>query len=176
VKEYPLVLADADDRTRQLAKRVAAASLDVTELLDRNELVPVPDPGPLRIAYHDACHLAHAQSVRSAPRSLLKQIPNVTLLEIQDGHFCCGSAGLYNIQQPELASELGRRKAQKILEQKPDVVALGNIGCQVQIVRYLNELGSDIPVLHTLEILDRAYRGVNIASDGTSGEMRNDLN
>jgi glycolate oxidase iron-sulfur subunit len=176
VKEYPLVLADADDRTRQLAKRVAAASLDVTELLDRNELVPVPDPGPLRIAYHDACHLAHAQSVRSAPRSLLKQIPNVTLLEIQDGHFCCGSAGLYNIQQPELASELGRRKAQKILEQKPDVVALGNIGCQVQIVRHLNELGSDIPVLHTLEILDRAYRGVSIASDGTSGEMRNDLN
>ena len=164
VKEYPLVLADADERTRQLAERVAASSMDVTEFLNRYELAPIPDSGAIRIAYHDACHLAHAQGVRSAPRALLKQIPNVTLLEIRDGHFCCGSAGLYNVQQPELAAELGRRKAARILEQKPDVIALGNIGCQVQIVRYLKELGSEVPVLHTLEILDRAYRGVRITS------------
>lgn len=162
VKEYPLVLADADERTRQSAERVAAAAVDVTEFLSRYELTPIPEAGELRIAYHDACHLAHAQGVRSAPRSLLNQIPHVKLLEVRDGHFCCGSAGLYNVQQPELAAELGRRKAASILELKPDVVALGNIGCQVQIARYLKELGSEIPVLHTIEILDRAYRGVRI--------------
>lgn len=163
VKEYPLVLADADDASKVLAKHVADTSLDVSEFLSQQELVALPKVDPLRVAYHDACHLAHAQGVRAAPRSLLGAVPGITLVEIPDAHFCCGSAGLYNIQQPAIAAALGRRKAAMILEQKPDVVALGNIGCQVQIERYLRELGADVPVLHTVEILDRAYRQVSIA-------------
>ncbi len=174
VKEYPLVLAGSDDASQAAARRISQTSIDISEFLAQHELLPVPNvlqssrSEPIRIAYHDACHLAHAQKVRTSPRELLRRIPGVTLVEIPDGHFCCGSAGLYNVQQPELAAELGRRKAAKIIDQKPDLVALGNIGCQVQIQRYLRELGCEIPVLHTLEILDLAYRNQSILSDDSS--------
>ncbi|MFN9915371.1 MAG: (Fe-S)-binding protein, partial [Pirellulaceae bacterium] len=116
---------------------------------------------PLRVAYHDACHLGHAQRVRSQPRALLKKIPNLTLVELEDGELCCGSAGTYNLDQPDIAAELGRKKAARILSREVEVVALGNIGCEVQIERYLREAGSSIPVLHTIELLDAAYRQVD---------------
>lgn len=168
IREYPLVLAGADEKLRARGSQLAAQSLDVSELLAQNGLRDVPETQPIRVAYHDACHLLHAQRVKSAPRQLLAQIPGVTLLEVPDGHFCCGSAGLYNVQQPELAEELGRRKAVAIQSLEPDVVVLGNIGCQVQIERYLKELKAPVPVLHTIEFIDRVYRGVDILSDDAS--------
>ncbi len=113
----------------------------------------------MTIAYHDACHLAHAQGVRSAPRALLRSIPNLTLAEIRDGEICCGSAGTYNLEQPAIAAELGRRKAANILETGADAIALGNIGCLTQIRTYLARSGHALPIFHTVQVLDMAYRG-----------------
>ena len=106
-----------------------------------------------------ACHLAHAQKIRSAPRELLRAIPGVTLTEIPEGDLCCGSAGTYNLEQPELAAQLGQRKAKNILSGTPDVIASGNIGCHTQIQSHVRRQGSGVPVMHTVEVLDLAYRG-----------------
>ncbi len=133
---------------------------DVSAFLD--ELGPVEPhaiEGGLRLAYHDACHLAHAQGVTTAPRRLLSMIPNLELLPIPEGELCCGSAGTYNIEQPELARQLGERKAQHILSTEAQAVATGNIGCMVQLRNHLTVLGQAIPVWHTMEVLDRAYNG-----------------
>ncbi len=116
---------------------------------------PHPLPKPLKVAYHDACHLAHAQGVQAAPRKLLKSIANLTLLEIPEGEMCCGSAGTYNLEQPGLARELGRRKTHNILNTGAEAIATGNIGCMTQIQAHLSK---PLPVYHTLELLDRAYQ------------------
>jgi glycolate oxidase iron-sulfur subunit len=121
-------------------------------------LEPPPLPRPLRLAYHDACHLAHAQGIRQEPRSLLTAIPNLTLLEIAESELCCGSAGTYNLEQPEIAARLGQRKVSRILDASPEAVAAGNIGCIVQIRSHLEKMGKPLPVYHTIEILDFAYR------------------
>src|SRR4029079_199101 len=113
-------------------------------------------------AYHDACHLLHAQQVRSAPRSLLRKLEGLQLRDIPDGEICCGSAGTYNLEQPEIAKQLGQMKVDAILETQADVVATGNIGCMTQIVTHLQARGKPIPVLHTMQLLDRAYRGEKI--------------
>ena len=154
--EYPLILDGSpyEGPARNLAKK----TVDVSKILASDPLSPIPNPArTIRIAYHDACHLGHAQRVRSEPRHLLKQIPGAELLEIQDSDICCGSAGTYNIDQPEIAEELGQAKAQRIRDTRCDVVALGNIGCKMQIEKYLRELGCNVPVLHTMQILDLAY-------------------
>lgn len=159
--EYPLILAEnADDpRVANFAKRV----IDISVYLDCIGIDTPPAVAPTRIAYHDACHLAHAQKVRKPPRLLLQQIPGVTLVPLQDSDLCCGSAGTYNIDQPEIAATLGARKATNIIESQCDVVALGNIGCQIQIEQHLAKLTKPITVLHTVQILDRAYRGLPLA-------------
>jgi glycolate oxidase iron-sulfur subunit len=115
-----------------------------------------PLPQPLRLAYHDACHLAHAQGVTSAPRELLRRIPNLTLLEVPEGDLCCGSAGSYNLEQPDLAARLGNRKAANILSTGAEAVAAGNIGCLVQIANHLRRQGAALPVFHTVEVVARA--------------------
>src|SRR5690606_7164314 len=114
-------------------------------------------PAPLRLAYHDACHLSHAQGVTAAPRRLLGQVPGLTLLEVPEGDLCCGSAGTYNLEQPKLAAALGRRKAENILRTGAEAVAAGNIGCLVQLRTALRAQGQAIPLYHTFEVLDRAY-------------------
>jgi glycolate oxidase iron-sulfur subunit len=98
--------------------------------------------------------------VKSHPRQLLASIGNLELVEIPDGDICCGSAGTYNIEQPETAAELGNQKARAVISTEPDVVATGNIGCMTQIENHLSQVvfGKRIPVLHTMQILDRAYR------------------
>jgi glycolate oxidase iron-sulfur subunit len=96
--------------------------------------------------------------VTDPPRKLLRRIPNLTLLEVPDGEICCGSAGTYNIEQPEIAGQLGQRKAANILKTGADAVAAGNIGCLVQIRTHLQTAGKPLPIHHTIELLDAAYR------------------
>ena len=110
----------------------------------------------MTVAYHDACHLSHAQHVRAAPRRLLAAIGNLTVREISDGEICCGSAGLYNLEQPQIAEALGSAKAGAVAATGADVVAAGNVGCLVQIAMHLERTGHRIPVLHTMQLLDRA--------------------
>lgn len=154
--EYPLLFKGAAEE--DAAAKLAAKTKDISLFLDELGLIPPPAlRQPMRVAYHDACHLAHAQKVREAPRRLLRAIPNLTLLELAEPEICCGSAGTYNLEQPELAAQLGRQKAQKVLESGAQVLASGNIGCLTQIQNHLEALGSPLTVMHTIQLLDLAY-------------------
>lgn len=155
MKEYPLLFVGGDEEEQ--ARAFAAKVQDVSVFLDSLGMSPPPALSrPLTLAYHDACHLAHAQGVREAPRRLLASIPNLTLLEVPEGELCCGSAGTYNIEEPEIARRLGEQKARCILETGAEAVAAGNIGCLVQIQTHLRALGWELPVYHTVEILAQA--------------------
>lgn len=158
--EYDRILKGTKDQQR--AQAFVEKVCDVSQFLDQlGDLEPVPDPGRTqRVAYHDACHLANAQGVRQQPRNLLRMIPGVELLEISDSHLCCGSAGTYNIDQPEIAYSLGQQKVDHILASQPNVVATGNIGCTTQIANHLKAKGSDIRVRHTMQILRDAYESI----------------
>jgi glycolate oxidase iron-sulfur subunit len=156
MKEYGLLFKGLPEEER--ARVLARKTMDVCEFLDQlGPINPPPLEKPLRVAYHDACHLVHAQGVASAPRRLLRSIPNVTLTEIPEGEICCGSAGTYNIEQPETANALGARKARNVLKTDAEVVATGNIGCLVQIENNLRAQGQPLPVLHTMQVLAMAY-------------------
>ena len=115
-----------------------------------------------RVAYHDSCHLAHAQRVRAEPRRLLRGIPNLELVEIPDGEQCCGSAGIYNLVEPESADEIGARKVENVLKTKPDLLASANPGCTLQIQKILRERGLELRAAHPIEILDASIRGVSV--------------
>ena len=131
---------------------------DISVFLDNLGIeTPPPLAAPIKVAYHDACHLAHAQGVREAPRRLLTAIPGITLAPIAEGEICCGSAGTYNIEQPELAQKLGQRKANAVAATGAELLVTGNIGCMTQISNHLTRLGTPIPVLHTIQLLDRSY-------------------
>jgi glycolate oxidase iron-sulfur subunit len=162
MKEYGNLFAGQPDQ--EVAGELGHRVKDIIEFLDEIGIQsPPPLPAPLRVAYHDACHLAHAQRIVAAPRRLLAAVPNLVLLEIAEGELCCGSAGTYNIEQPAIASSLGQRKAANIARAGPQVITLGNIGCQMQIQAHLSQLGHARPILHTVELLDRAYRQADIA-------------
>ncbi len=159
IHEYPLLLAgsDAEQSGRELAQR----SLDISVYLDRLQLEAIEPLSTLkRVAYHDACHLAHAQGVRAEPRSLLARVPGLEVVELSDCDTCCGSAGTYNIEQPEIAQNLGMRKAQGVIDSGASAVVSGNIGCLVQIEKHLRPFTDRVAVLHTVQILDRAYRKI----------------
>ncbi|WP_105316902.1 (Fe-S)-binding protein [Thermus tenuipuniceus] len=154
MKEYPLLFLGEPEEEE--AKALAAKVKDFTVILDELGFIPPPPPKkPLRVAYHDACHLAHAQGVREPPRRLLKAA-GVEVLEPREWEICCGSAGTYNLFQPEIAEVLGRRKAENLKATEPDLVVTGNIGCLTQIRAYLDQ---GIPVLHTAELLELLYEG-----------------
>jgi glycolate oxidase iron-sulfur subunit len=156
MREYPLLLAGEPDEgeARTFAERV----VDVSVFLEGIGFVEPPSPvKPLRIAYHDACHLAHAQGVRDAPRRLLAAAGHEVITPAE-WEICCGSAGTYNLERPGTSAELGRRKARNLLATGADVVAAGNIGCLVQIRSHLPGDAGPPDVLHTVQILDRAYR------------------
>ncbi len=160
IHEYPLILKGTS--AENAAKAMAERTCDISVYLNRlDELAPIPSPkSTLKVAYHDACHLANAQGVRSEPRELLKRIPNVEVLEIPDGETCCGSAGTYNIDQPEIASALGGQKADHVRSIAPDLVASGNIGCLTQLKTNLaSSTKSPISVRHTIQVLRDAYAG-----------------
>ena len=157
MKEYELLFEGEPEHERATA--MAAKVVDVATFLDRLGIAEVPAPGrPLKIAYHDACHLAHAQRERLAPRALLSAIPDVSVLTPAEWELCCGSAGIYNVEHPSVARELGERKAKNLAATGADLIAAGNIGCLVQITTELERLGHSLPALHTIQILDAAYR------------------
>lgn len=141
------------------AAAVAGLAVDVTELLARIGL-PQGAPKGLRVAYHAACSLQHGQQVRSAPKDLLKRA-GFEVVEPADSHLCCGSAGTYNLLQPEISGQLRARKVDTLLAKAPDVIAAGNIGCMMQI-----GAGTGVPVVHTVELLDWATGGPRPAALG----------
>ena len=132
--------------------------VDVSELLA--ELGPRARRRPLRlkVAYQDACHLAHAQGIRDAPRALLRSIPELELVEPAEQAICCGSAGIYNLMQPAPARELGERKAANVAATGADVYAAANPGCLVQVSTHLRRSGCALPALHPVELLDASIR------------------
>jgi glycolate oxidase iron-sulfur subunit len=158
MKDYGHVLRD-DPEWAERAEAFAAKVRDVTELLD--EAGPRAERRPLamRAAYHDACHLAHAQGVRAQPRSLLGSIPGLELVEPAGWELCCGSAGVYNLLQPEAAGELGRRKAQNLLDTGAEAVIAANPGCALQIQAHTEALGRKLPVHHPMELLWKSIDG-----------------
>jgi glycolate oxidase iron-sulfur subunit len=165
MQEYPLWLCGEPEA--EAAQAISRKAKDVSAfLMELGPAAPGPLPSPRRVAYHDPCHLAHAQRVRTQPRHLLAMIPNLEVLEIPDGEICCGSAGTYNLEQPAIAGDLGRRKAAAILSTGAEAVASGNIGCLTQIQAHLRLQGRGLPVYHTMQLLDMAYgHGRGLASD-----------
>lgn len=152
VKDYGHMLAD-DPKWAGPAQRIADLAVDITELLQRLELPESTQASGLKVAYHAACSLQHGQKVVAPPKQLLAKA-GFEVMEVPEGHLCCGSAGTYNLLQPELAGRLLERKAGNINSLKPDVVAAGNIGCMIQL-----RSGLDVPVVHTVELLDWATGG-----------------
>jgi glycolate oxidase iron-sulfur subunit len=127
---------------------------DVSEVLADCDLPLRPLPGT--VTYHDACHLAHGQRVRSEPRALLRRIPGLALVDLPESDLCCGSAGVYNLQHPDVADRLLDRKVARIAETGARMVAAGNPGCLMQIARGCRERGMEIEVVHPVELLARA--------------------
>jgi glycolate oxidase iron-sulfur subunit len=159
LKHLPRLFADESDwlpRARALAEKVR----DACELL--SELEPRAPRHPLkeRAAYHDACHLSHGQGVAAQPRQLLSAVPELEVCEVPDGDQCCGSAGIYNLLEPESAELIGRRKAENVALVEPSVLISANPGCSLQIQRHLGESGRKIRVAHPVEVLDASIRGV----------------
>jgi len=156
--EYHLMLRGTEDERRADAFRKRV--LDVSVYLQHIGLRETPrGPGrPQKIAYHDACHLANAQGVRREPRDLLRAIPGVQLCDLADAHLCCGSAGTYNLDQPDIAASLGEKKARAVLATGAEVLVSGNIGCLTQLRAHLAKLGSPLAVRHTMQVLRDGYR------------------
>jgi glycolate oxidase iron-sulfur subunit len=163
VKEYGHLLRD-DPQYAERARKFASQCRDVTQLLEEQEPRAQRNPLRMRVAYHDACHLQHAQGVRLQPRSLLAGIPGLELVEIPEAAICCGSAGIYNLVQPDAANTLGDRKAQLVAPLNADVVATGNPGCLLQLQSALARSGRQTPVVHTIQLLDASLRGQSIDS------------
>jgi len=158
IAEYPDLFAGATESSA--ATEHASRAVDVHVFLDRLGLAPPPPlDRELVVAYQDACHLRQARGIAAEPRRLLGAVGGLRLVELEDPSVCCGSAGTYNLEQPEIAASLGERKARAVLATGAEVVATGNIGCAVQLRRHLRLLGRPMSVLHTVELLDRAYGG-----------------
>ena len=132
-------------RLGRARERFAEKVVDVSEILTEGEPRAERRPVEMKVAYHDACHLAHAQAVRSQPRELLRGIPGIELVEPAEWELCCGSAGIYNVVKPEAAAELGRRKAQNLLDTGAEAVVAANPGCTLQITAHTRELGQGAP-------------------------------
>jgi glycolate oxidase iron-sulfur subunit len=122
----------------------------------------------MTIAYHDACHLGHAQGVRTQPRELLCGIPGLQLREIADADLCCGSAGIYNILNPVAARELGDRKAANVLQVKAQLLVTANPGCLMQVASSVERSGGRIALAHTVEVIDASIRGLSVETLGAS--------
>jgi glycolate oxidase iron-sulfur subunit len=164
LKEYDRLLED-DPNYREKAKDFAAKVKDSQEFLAQvgltTKLSPLTDE-PLTMVYQDACHLLHGQKISVQPRQLLRQIPGVKLREPLDAALCCGSAGVYNMLQPEVADELGQQKVTNLLNTGAQLITSANPGCSLQIKRHLRLQGKEIPLMHPMELLDYSIRGVKL--------------
>ena len=158
MKDYGHVLRDEPDWAER-AQAFSEKVRDVTEFLAEVEPRAERRPVAMSIAYHDACHLAHAQAIRTPPRELLKGIPELELVEPAEWELCCGSAGIYNLIKPEPAAELGERKARNLLDTGAEAVVAANPGCALQITAHTARLGRALPVLHPMELLARSIDG-----------------
>ena len=164
LKEYGHILED-DPNYREKAKAFAAKVKDAQEFLAlvglTAKLSPLTD-GELVMVYQDACHLLHGQKISVQPRQLLQKIPGVKLREPIDAALCCGSAGVYNMLQPEVAEELGQQKVTNLLNTGAQLIASPNPGCSLQIIKHLQLQEKDVPVVHPMELLDYSIRGVKV--------------
>ncbi|MBW4610775.1 MAG: 4Fe-4S dicluster domain-containing protein [Hassallia sp. WJT32-NPBG1] len=161
LKEYGHMLED-DPEYREKAKEFASKVKDAQEFLATvgltTKLSPIAEK-PLNLVYQDACHLLHGQKISVQPRQLLRQIPGVKLREPIDAALCCGSAGVYNMLQPDVADELGKQKVQNLLNTGADLITSANPGCTLQITKHLKLQGKEISVVHPMELLDYSIRG-----------------
>src|SRR5215208_5227327 len=155
MKDYGHVLRD-EPAWANRAKEFSAKVRDANELLAEAGPRAERRPVQLAVAYHDACHLAHAQGVRTEPRELLGGIPGLDVIEPAEWELCCGSAGIYNLVQPQPGAELGERKARNLLDTEAEAVVAGNPGCALQIAAHTERLGRPLPVLHPMELLARS--------------------
>ncbi len=153
LKDYGHLLKHAGGDYPERAKRIADLARDVTEFVTATDLGPAKRWSSIRVAYHSACSLQHGQQITEEPKTLLRKA-GFSVVDVPESHLCCGSAGTYNILQPELAAQLRARKVDNIKSVRPDVIAAGNLGCMTQI-----GLGTDIPIVHTVELLDWAHGG-----------------
>jgi glycolate oxidase iron-sulfur subunit len=152
IKDYGYLLRE-DPEFAAPAAKVSALARDISEYVSEMNLPATQAPGDLVVAYHSACSLQHGQKITQAPKELLSK-SGFVVKDIPEGHLCCGSAGTYNILQPDIANRLRDRKVANIAMLKPDMIAAGNIGCMVQIAG-----GTGVPVVHTIELLDWATGG-----------------
>ncbi len=161
IKDYGFLLRNNKSYAEKAA-RISALAKDVTEFLDARELPVLVEPQHKIVAYHAACSLQHGQKIDAAPKELLRQA-GFEVRDIPEGHLCCGSAGTYNILEPEIALRLRDRKLENIMRTSPGIIAAGNIGCIAQLAS-----GTSIPVLHTIELLDFAHGGPRPAGLGST--------
>jgi len=161
LKDYGHVARELLPQESQLHDSLDAFSSrvrDISEFLSELGLVPPPGELPLRVIYHDACHLVHAQRIREQPRQLLSQIPGLRLLSIREPEICCGAAGSYNLTEPDMSDRLAARKIENLLAADPQVIASPNVGCTMQLQAGFRQAGRTIWVAHPMELLDLSYR------------------
>jgi glycolate oxidase iron-sulfur subunit len=165
MKGYGAMLA-RDPAWAERARRFAATVRDVSEFLALEPLRGPLCPVPLTVTYHDPCHVVHGQKIREAPRRLLAQVPALRVVELPEADWCCGSAGIYNLTEPEMAGRLLARKVEHVIGTEAEAVVTANPGCILQIAQGLLARSAHVEVLHIVEILDRAY------ADGTAVSAR----
>jgi len=162
MKEYGHLLRD-DPAWAARARAFSAKCKDIAEVLCELEPVAPRNPLPVRVAYHDACHLRHAQGIFREPRQVLLGVPGLEIAEIAEASLCCGSAGVYNLLQPEPAEQLGDRKVANLLETRAAAVVSANPGCLLQLMSGLRRRGEKaMPAFHMVELLDASIRGVPV--------------
>jgi glycolate oxidase iron-sulfur subunit len=162
MKEYAHLLRGDPDWSARAAA-FSARCKDISEVLTAHPITAPLAPLPVRVAYHDACHLRHAQGIHAEPRTLLSQIPGLTVAEIAESALCCGSAGVYNLLHPETADELGDRKVHHLLATNAEALVSANPGCLLQLQASLRRNGhAELPTFHMVELLDASLRGLTL--------------
>jgi glycolate oxidase iron-sulfur subunit len=158
LKEYDFLLKDDPDYAKR-AERFVARVKDVQEYLAEQDLVPPTHRVERTVTYQEPCHLAHAQRITTQPRKLLKAVPGLNLIEMKESSLCCGSAGIYNILRPEMAEQLGDRKAHHVMETSAEEVITANPGCAMQLKASLDRNGGTVKVRYLVDLLDESYGG-----------------
>ncbi|WP_435010118.1 (Fe-S)-binding protein [Tundrisphaera lichenicola] len=158
LKDYAHLLPPDD---QEAARKFVSKVRDISEFLVGLGPIAPKHSLPLKVTYHDACHLCHGQQIRSEPRQLLGMIPGIELVPLDESELCCGAAGTYNLTQPEMSERLGKRKMDRIAATGATLVATGNVGCILQIARQVKQSGRAIRVAHPVDLLDQAYRGTS---------------